>query len=370
MKSWTAILARWACVVTRHPVRGLLPALRTLVARGSLTLADERGLAEARGAADPRGLDEDPRGRGERAARLTVTVTLLCPVRGCGQLLTRGERAVSCPRGHAFDVARSGYVNLLQPQDRRSAMPGDRPEAAVARRRLYAAGHGEPLLAALRAQLDVCPLPTCPTVLDVGCGEGFLLGALAAERPLEAHGLDLSAPAIDLAARRYPGAAWVVANADRLLPYADGSFDVVLVVSARLNPQELRRVIAPEGRLLVATPAPDDLVELRGALLGEPLERDRLARALATLAPAFTLEARAGARDVVTLDAAAIRDVLAATYRGARHSQRARLDDLGGMRVTMSHDVARLRLSSPENGGSGRGDRRRQARRERPIAGP
>ena len=25
-----------------------------------------------------------------------------------------------CPRGHAFDVARSGYVNLLQPQDRRS----------------------------------------------------------------------------------------------------------------------------------------------------------------------------------------------------------------------------------------------------------
>jgi 23S rRNA (guanine745-N1)-methyltransferase len=276
-----------------------------------------------------------------------VPVTLLCPVRGCGQPLTRGERALSCPRGHAFDVARSGYLNLLQPQDRRSPTPGDRLEAATARRRLYAAGHGEPLLAALRAQLDACRLPARPAVLDVGCGEGSLLGSLAAERPLEAHGLDLSVAAVDLAARRYPEATWVVANADRLLPYADGSFDVVLVLSARLNSAELRRVIAPAGRLLVATPAPDDLVELRGALLGEPLERDRLARAVATLAPDFALEDRTGARHVASLDAAALGDVLAATYRGARHSQQARRQQLGDMRVTMSHDLGRFRPSVP-----------------------
>jgi 23S rRNA (guanine745-N1)-methyltransferase len=272
-----------------------------------------------------------------------MAVTLLCPVRGCGQSLARGERTLTCSRGHAFDVARSGYLNLLQPQDRRSATPGDRKEAAAARRRLYAAGHGQPLLAALRAQFDACGLPERAAVLDVGCGEGSLLGALAAERPLEAHGLDLSVAAIDLAARRFPGITWVVANADRLLPYADGSFDVVMVLSARLDTAELRRVIAPAGRLLVATPAPDDLVELRGALLGEPLERDRLSRALATLAPAFTLEARAEARHLATLDAAAVRDVLAATYRGARRSQQARLEGLGAMRVTMSHDLARLR---------------------------
>ena len=272
-----------------------------------------------------------------------MAVTLLCPVRECRQPLARGERTFTCSRGHAFDLARSGYLNLLQPQDRRSATPGDRKEAAAARRRLYAAGHGTPLLAALRAELDACALPEPPAVLDVGCGEGSLLAALAAARPLEAHGLDLSVAAIDLAARRFPGATWVVANADRLLPYADGSFDVVLVLSARLNAAELRRVVAPAGRLLVATPAPDDLVELRGALLGEPLERDRLSRALATLAPAFTLEARAEARHVAALDAAAVRDVLTATYRGARRSQQARLETLGAMRVTMSHDLARLR---------------------------
>jgi 23S rRNA (guanine745-N1)-methyltransferase len=276
-----------------------------------------------------------------------MSVTLLCPVRGCGESLERGERTVRCPRGHSFDVARSGYLNLLQPQDRRSATPGDRPESAAARRRLYAAGHGESLLAALREQLEACALPARPAVLDVGCGEGSLLGALAEERAMEAHGLDLSVAAIEMAARRWPEVTWVVANADRLLPYAAGSFDVVLALSARLPVAELRRVMAPAGRLLVATPASDDLAELRGALLGEPLERDRLNRAAEALAPAFALEARGEARHVARLDAAAVRDVLDATYRGARHSQQARRDELGAMEVTMSFDIGRFR---PVNG--------------------
>jgi 23S rRNA (guanine745-N1)-methyltransferase len=272
-----------------------------------------------------------------------VAVDLLCPVRGCGQVLARGERVLGCPLGHTFDVARSGYVNLLQPQDRRSATPGDRREAAAARRRLYAAGLGDPLLAALGAELDACALPARPAVLEVGCGEGSLLGALAAARPLEAHGLDLSVPAVEMAARRFPAITWVVANADRRLPWPAGTFDVVLVLSARGKPAELRRVIAPDGRLLVATPASDDLQELRAALLGEAHDRDRLGRAAATLAPAFTLEARAVVRHQAELDAAAVRDLLAATYRGARHSQGPRLDALGGMRVTLSHDLGRFR---------------------------
>src|SRR5437870_3388030 len=152
-------------------------------------------------------------------------ITLLCPVRGCRQPLALDERHVACPRGHRFDRARSGYLNLLRPQDRRSAAPGDSRAAAEARRRLYDAGHGAPLVAELQRQLAVLDLPARPAVLDVGCGEGSLLGALAAGRSLDAHGLDLSAPAVDLAARRFPAITWVVANADRFLPYAEASFD-------------------------------------------------------------------------------------------------------------------------------------------------
>ncbi len=270
-------------------------------------------------------------------------VTLLCPVRGCGLPLGASTGGVACARGHHFDRARSGYLNLLQPQDRRSATPGDSPTAAEARRRLYDAGHGAELLAALRRLLAALDLPPRPAVLDVGCGEGTPLGDLAASRPLEGHGVDLSTAAIELAARRFPALTWVVANADRFLPYPDGTFDVVLALSSRLKPAELARVLAPAGRLLVATPAADDLVELRAALYGQGPPRDRLERAIATLAPAFALAARTTVRRRAPLDAAAVRDALVATYRGGRPSEAARREELGAMVVTMSHDLATFR---------------------------
>src|ERR1019366_4718435 len=127
--------------------------------------------------------------------------------------------------------------------------------------------------------------------LDAGCGDGFYLGALARQTGCEAHGVDISIPAVDAAARRYPGCEWIVANADRFVPYADRAFSIVLSITARMNASEFRRVLREDGRLLVALPAPEDLVELRGA------GRDRTARTIETFAGGFTL---AGRRRVAT----------------------------------------------------------------------
>jgi len=260
--------------------------------------------------------------------------TLLCPVRGCGEPLVRGERAYGCPRGHSFDIARSGYCNLLQPQDRRSKAPGDSKQAVLARRRFLEAEHGDLLLNAVREAL-----PDRPAVLDIGCGEGFHLGSLAAERPMEAHGIDISTFAIDLAARRWPDARWFVVNADRVLPYADASFDFVLSLTARRNAPEVRRVLRPEGRLIVAVPGEDDLIEAREAVLGERVLRNRVASVLADFASHFEVESRRTLRRTARLSAAEIRDALAATYRGARESERRRLGDLDAMDVTQSFDL-------------------------------
>ncbi|HEX4963675.1 MAG TPA: methyltransferase domain-containing protein [Thermoanaerobaculia bacterium] len=217
-------------------------------------------------------------------------VTLICPVRHCYTPLERRERALVCQAGHSFDLARSGYCNLLQPQDRKSKHPGDSRQVVEARRRLLEGGYGASLLQSLEAEMDDLWLGPGATVLDVGCGEGYYLGSLAARGDIEAHGLDLSATAADLAARRYPEITWVVANADRFLPYAAGSFDVILCLDSRLNPSELRRVLAPGGRLLVAVPGADDLVELRSAVLGAGVLRDRMERAAGVLAGDFELE--------------------------------------------------------------------------------
>src|ERR1017187_7110592 len=78
-----------------------------------------------------------------RAVRYTRRM-LLCTVRNCHMELVREERRLHCPRGHSFDVARSGYINLLQPQDRRSKEPGDTAVAAAGRRRLHDRGVTEP----------------------------------------------------------------------------------------------------------------------------------------------------------------------------------------------------------------------------------
>ena len=72
-------------------------------------------------------------------------------------------------------------------------------------------------------------------VLEVGCGEGQHLAAIAARSGCEGHGLDISVATIAAAARRHPRLGWVVANADRFLPYADASFRVVTSVTARTN---------------------------------------------------------------------------------------------------------------------------------------
>jgi 23S rRNA (guanine745-N1)-methyltransferase len=257
---------------------------------------------------------------------------LLCPVRDCRQGLMREEKRLVCPQGHSFDAAASGYVNLLQPQDRRSKDPGDTAAAVAARRRLHDRGVTGPLLEAiakiLRPSKD-------DVVLDAGCGDGFYLGTLARRFGFAAHGVDISIPAVKSAARRYPEYQWIVANADRFIPYADSSFSIVVSVTARMNAGEFRRVLRGDGRLLVAIPAPDDLIELRNPRGGEG--RDRTDRTVETFAKEFTLMDRRSVSTTAERDAEAVRDVLLSIYRPMRSQP------VDAMRVTFSLDLLLFR---------------------------
>jgi 23S rRNA (guanine745-N1)-methyltransferase len=143
--------------------------------------------------------------------------------------------------------------------------------------------------------------------------------------------VDISIPAIDAAARRYPECQWIVANADRFIPFADGSFSIVQSITARMNASEFRRVLREDGRLLVAIPAPDDLIELRGA------GRDRVARTVETFAPHFALANQTRATTRADLDAAAVHDVLHSIYRPLRS------EPAEAMRITFSLDLLLFR---------------------------
>lgn len=257
---------------------------------------------------------------------------LLCTVRACRSPLARQERRYVCANNHSFDVARSGYVNLLQPQDRRSKNPGDTAEAVAARRKLYE--RGDPLVDAI-----VRAFPVSGALLDVGCGEGSHLDAFRRAHGIEAWGIDISVPAIELASRTFRQCSFVVANADRFLPFAEASFDAVVSITARRNAEEMHRVLRPDGALLVVVPGAEDLVELREAVQGKGLERDRAERTVGELAPRFTLERRETLRHVAHLDRAAMVEVLSSSYRGLRARERERLQRLDPADVTLARDL-------------------------------
>jgi len=253
---------------------------------------------------------------------------LLCTVRDCRQPLLREARRLVCAAGHSFDLARSGYANLLQPQDRRSKQPGDTVAAVAGRRRLHDRGVSDPLF---RVILDLAAADPTDSVLDAGCGDGYYLGNLAQQTGCNAHGVDISIPAIDAASRRYPNVEWIVANADRFVPYEDRAFSLVMSITARMNSPEFRRVLRENGRLLVAIPAPDDLIEFRGT------GRDRVTRTVETFAAEFDLAAQRRATTTADLDAAGVDDVLHSIYRpmqAAKHD---------AARVTFSLDLLLFR---------------------------
>lgn len=240
-----------------------------------------------------------------------------------------------CARRHAYDIARSGYINLLQPQDRRSLEAGDSQEAIAARARLLDAGIGRGLLDTVVGRAATL-LPGDGVVADLGSGSGEVLGTLAPRIDGCAIGIDLSPAAAEHAARRHPAVTWVVANADRRLPLLDRSVDLLLSVYGRRNPAECARVLTAGGHLLVAVPAADDLIELRTAVQGQAIARERSHPLVAEHAEQFEVVEQFETRERRHVTRDQLQDLLRGTYRGTRRSTAQAIASLGELDVTLA----------------------------------
>ncbi len=108
--------------------------------------------------------------------------------------------------------------------------------------------------------LDYLELEPGERVLDCGCGMGFHLLVLAALRDLRLVGLDPDAGRLEQAQREVPEAELVEGDAQSL-PFADESFDKVLMTEVlehipddRRALAEVRRVLRPGGVLALSVP--------------------------------------------------------------------------------------------------------------------
>jgi ubiquinone/menaquinone biosynthesis C-methylase UbiE len=97
--------------------------------------------------------------------------------------------------------------------------------------------------------------------LDLGCGDGAFTEVLT-QAGAEVVGADVAQAALERARARHPGVEYRLLEIDAALPFRDSQFDLVwaseviehIADTARWL-SELRRVLAPGGRLLVTTPS-------------------------------------------------------------------------------------------------------------------
>lgn len=196
-----------------------------------------------------------------------------CPV--CDEPLARVGSALRCGQGHAYDVAREGYVNLLSPAHRHAKDPGYSREMIAARRDFFAAGPYQPLADDLaRLMLRHLPDAAAPVVLDAGCGEGYYLRRLAAvadDTALGRAGFDLSKHGIRNAARQDPAGAYAVA-AIHHPPVMAGSVDLLLSHFSPVSAAAFARLVRPGGVVLVGGPGPRHLAGLKSLVYADPAE--------------------------------------------------------------------------------------------------
>ena len=95
-------------------------------------------------------------------------------------------------------------------------------------------------------------------LLDYGCGDGQFLN-MAKEFSGKVCGVDVSSVAIEKASKAYPEIPFVLLEGDKL-PFAEGSFDTISVIDVlehlldvETALEEMNRVLAPNGCLLIAT---------------------------------------------------------------------------------------------------------------------
>lgn len=213
---------------------------------------------------------------------------ITCPV--CGGVLHRENRSLICQAGHTFDVAKSGYVNMLPPGKEKNARTGDEKDMVRARVEFLAKGYYNPISSAVADVISEFAGGDGGLVLcDMGCGEGHHTCRFAGEihektgRDVLALGFDASKYAAECACKLAKSNGWlsregIGGDLDSAvqcafmpgnlfhLPVADHCVNGAVSMFAPIAGEETRRILADDGILVVVSSGRDHLLEMRGLI--------------------------------------------------------------------------------------------------------
>ncbi|MGK0269959.1 MAG: 23S rRNA (guanine745-N1)-methyltransferase [Cocleimonas sp.] len=188
-----------------------------------------------------------------------------CPV--CNLTLFRLNNSYNCESNHTFDLAKEGYLNLLLAQHKRSKNPGDDVNMVRSRYDFLNAGYYDSLAHFISDKVNFYNQDGISKsnisegnskLIDIGCGEGFYLSKIklattALNKSLSYAGVDISKPAVKLAAKKKLSHFLAVASAYNL-PFFDAQFDIALSVFSPVSPEEFSRVLSKNGIVILVGP--------------------------------------------------------------------------------------------------------------------
>lgn len=198
---------------------------------------------------------------------------LICPV--CKGKMTKNDRDYVCKKGHSFDRAKTGYVNLLQSQKSSAKRHGDDKLMIKRRTDFLEKGYYDGLRDAV-VNFAVKYAPNPAIIVDVGCGECYYTQAVyenLRRRGIETRvcGIDISKDAINAAAKRNANFELCVAGIFNI-PVSDSGCNVIINMFAPHSPSEFARILSKDGVYIRAIPLRRHLMGLKAAIYDEPYE--------------------------------------------------------------------------------------------------
>lgn len=188
-----------------------------------------------------------------------------CP--NCQEALLQKDNKFSCLKGHSFDIAKEGYVNLLLANQKQSANPGDNAMMIKAREAFLIEGHYDFLIEIIDNYFigkfeEIKTSNETIEVVDLGCGNGYYLRSLfKSYKRLNKTGVDISKIAVAKAAKKDRASTYLVSSINKL-PIKSNSVNIALNIFSPLNLLELTRILKQDGYLIKVIPGPDHMIEI------------------------------------------------------------------------------------------------------------